>query len=335
MAVAGYEVRIKEDGGAYGSPIDVGNNLNYQFGGLDASTLYFAQVRAYDAAGNRSAWSSEVNATTATAPLATDSDALAYLTAIGVTDGSTIWYPATAYEITGAGIGAAVDAFVIKLKTDGIWTKLVKAFPMIGGTSARHAVNLKNPASGGTFNGGVAHSATGALPNGTSGYLDTGVVPSASLTNNNTHWAYYSGTDAIAGTAIAVGAVGGGATWQVILRTNLFGGSHALSDAYSGGGPDRITTTVGDSLGLYIDSVNGGASHKLYKQGAQIGATTTPGGDVTLITNPVLMGAQTPAAGFSSWECRFFSVGEGLSDTEAGDFYDAVQALQTALFRDV
>ncbi len=64
MAVAGYEVRIKEDGGAYGSPIDVGNNLNYQFGGLDASTLYFAQVRSYDAAGNRSAWSSEVSATT-------------------------------------------------------------------------------------------------------------------------------------------------------------------------------------------------------------------------------------------------------------------------------
>lgn len=63
-AVTGYEVRIKEDGGAYGSWVDAGDVLSYQFTGLDVDTLYIAQVRAYDAVGNRSGASDEASETT-------------------------------------------------------------------------------------------------------------------------------------------------------------------------------------------------------------------------------------------------------------------------------
>lgn len=59
MAVAGYEIRI--DGG---SPIDVGNTLTYTATGLTPDTAYDFEVRAYDEAGNRSAWSAVVTAST-------------------------------------------------------------------------------------------------------------------------------------------------------------------------------------------------------------------------------------------------------------------------------
>ena len=41
------------------------------------------------------------------------------------------------------------------------------------------------------------------------------------------------------------------------------------------------------------------------------------------------------ASNFSSRECAFASIGEGLTDIEASDFYDAVQAFQTTLSRNV
>lgn len=63
MAVAGYEYRV--DGG---SPVDVGNVLSALVTGLTPDTEYTFEVRAYDTAGNRSAWSDPVTATTDALP---------------------------------------------------------------------------------------------------------------------------------------------------------------------------------------------------------------------------------------------------------------------------
>ena len=38
---------------------------------------------------------------------------------------------------------------------------------------------------------------------------------------------------------------------------------------------------------------------------------------------------------FSSKECAFASIGDGLTDTQASNFYTAVQAFQTTLSRQV
>jgi lysophospholipase L1-like esterase len=62
-AVTGYEYRVNG-----GSAVDVGNVLATPVTGLSASTTYTFQVRAYDAAGNRSAYSSTVSGTTPAAP---------------------------------------------------------------------------------------------------------------------------------------------------------------------------------------------------------------------------------------------------------------------------
>lgn len=62
VGVTGYEYRV---GG--GAAVDAGAGLTETVLGLTASTLYSFQVRAYDAAGNRSGWSTAASATTAAA----------------------------------------------------------------------------------------------------------------------------------------------------------------------------------------------------------------------------------------------------------------------------
>jgi hypothetical protein len=49
------------------------------------------------------------------------------------------------------------------------------------------------------FNGGWTHSATGALPNGTTGYANTFLVPSSTLSINSIHLSYYSRTNNTSG----------------------------------------------------------------------------------------------------------------------------------------
>ena len=81
---------------------------------------------------------------------------------------------------------------------------------------------------------------------------------------------------------------------------------------------------------------------KAWRNGiALANATTTPGGEV-LNTATTYLGARrnttiaNPQAEFyTNAECAFASIGDGLSDAEAANFYTAVQAFQTTLNRQV
>ena len=105
-----------------------------------------------------------------------DSDAQAFLTAA---------------SITNIVQQKAVNDLVIALKGYSIWTKMKALYPVVGGTAARHAINLRTP---GTYNlsftAGWTHSSTGMTP--TNAYANTSLVPSSVLSQNNTHISYYS-----------------------------------------------------------------------------------------------------------------------------------------------
>ena len=86
-----------------------------------------------------------------------DLDALAFLTAAGITDSTII---------------SAINTLVVSLKNFGIWTKMRAIYPFVGGTALTHKWNLKDPrdldiAFRLVFSGGWTHSSTGALANGT------------------------------------------------------------------------------------------------------------------------------------------------------------------------
>ena len=118
-----------------------------------------------------------------TPPPTRDADTTAFMTAISIPDDSTLYYSGTPQEITGEGMWDAVDALVVGLKADSLWTGIKALYPMIGGTASRHERNLKNPADTNAahrilWGGGVTHTATGAKGNGTNGYGDCNIQPS-------------------------------------------------------------------------------------------------------------------------------------------------------------
>ena len=63
-------------------------------------------------------------------PYVSDPDAIAFLMAAGITDGTQ---------------AAAINTLVIRMKADGIWTKMKAIYPFVGGSAASHKWNLKDP----------------------------------------------------------------------------------------------------------------------------------------------------------------------------------------------
>jgi hypothetical protein len=72
----------------------------------------------------------------------------------------------------------AVNTLVTDLKIYNLWDKMKAVYPMVGqaGISGSFSYNLKDPNTfRGTFSGGWTFTSTGAKPNGTSAYMDTGL----------------------------------------------------------------------------------------------------------------------------------------------------------------
>ena len=116
------------------------------------------------------------------AGVSNDADAQAFIDAAGITDATQ---------------QSAINTLVTDLKGYGIWTKMKAIYPFVGGTSSTHKWNLKDPrdldaAFRLVFAGGITHSSTGALWNGTNGYANTYLSPATSLTTSSGHFSYYS-----------------------------------------------------------------------------------------------------------------------------------------------
>jgi hypothetical protein len=89
-----------------------------------------------------------------------DTNALAFITAAGITDSIQ---------------QSAINTLVVGMKADGLWALMQVIYPFIGSTASAHKWNLKDPrdldaAYRLTFYGGWTHSNTGITANGTNAY---------------------------------------------------------------------------------------------------------------------------------------------------------------------
>jgi len=122
----------------------------------------------------------------------------------------------------------AIQRLVSSLKIEGIWHRIIAAYPMIGGNSTSHRFNLKSPHFNIVFGGGWTHSSTGALPNGTNGYGSTGIIPRIMLSKTNSHLGFYTSTD-LASSNYDIGSIM--SSFQSSSSTDDF---YALSSRTSG-----------------------------------------------------------------------------------------------------
>jgi hypothetical protein len=252
-----------------------------------------------------------------------DADAQAFITAAGLTNPTQ---------------QTAINTLVVSLKGYSIWTKMKAIYPMVGGTATTHKWNLKDPQDTNaayrlSFIGGWTHSSTGATPNGVNSYANTFLIPNSVLTQNSTHVSYYSRTNSNL-TEVEIGVANGpnatdnklvleirtsGVTYYNINSTNIY-----------------LQALDTDSRAFYIGNrtasnvVNGWRNSSKIVTGTT--ASTTPS------TANVYLGAfnrTSSVAVYSTKQCAFASLGDGLTDTDAGNLYTAVQTFNTTLGRQV
>jgi len=100
----------------------------------------------------------------------------------------------TAAETAGASFTTAQKGYIDRLvknikgtgdinSTTDLWTISQRIHIYLGAASAPMAINVKTAISTFTFNGGWTFDANGATPNGTNGYIDTGIACNT-ITNN-------------------------------------------------------------------------------------------------------------------------------------------------------
>jgi hypothetical protein len=237
----------------------------------------------------------------------------------------------------------AVNQWVVDSKAANIWTKFKAVYPMVGGTSTSCKWNLKNPVDSNaayrlTFFGGGTFSANGYLPNGTNAYASTFLNPLAALTNNNTHMSYYSRTTTSGANRGLIGASTGGASLPLFTIYGRNATNSVFMDSYD---YTLCRAGINDTNGaaFYINSRTTGTSFKAYRN-ATLAQTITVSNtyNVATINFPITIGALNlngVVSQFSNFQCAFASIGDGLTDAEALAFYNAVNAFQVTLGRNV
>lgn len=284
----------------------------------EAANLYTA-VQAYQTTLGRSVGTQTVS----------DSDAQAFVNAAVIED-----------QVQ----ATAINTLVTDLKGYGIWSKMKAIYPFVGGTSSTHKWNLKDPrdldaAFRLVFSGGITHSSTGALFNGTNGYSNTFLTPSANLTNNSTHLSFYSRTNFNGSPGGDIGTSGASPSFLPIALIYTRAADFFQSSIYDYDSAKRVSTSNTNSTGFYVGNRTSNVVLNSWKNGVkQATNTTAETQNITTVTNPFFVGAINlggSAGQYSNKECAFASIGDGLTDTEAANLYTAVQAYQTSLSRNV
>ncbi len=224
----------------------------------------------------------------------------------------------------------AINTLVLDLKGYSIWSKMKAIYPMVGASAAACAQNLKSSSFTGSFTSGWTYASTGVTGNGTSAYLNSQLTPIIDLLSTSNHISVYTRTN-INGVYYDIGANYPGASADISIlsrHNNLF--------YISNGVQDYKTVSNISSLGFYVNSRTSSSVIKGIKNGSVVINSTASTG---LPEVPIYIGAlrqfTNTGVQFSPREFAFASIGEGLTDTEASNFYTAVQAFQTTLSRQV
>jgi hypothetical protein len=248
---------------------------------------------------------------------------------------------------------SALNTLVNALKTANIWTKMKAVYPMVGGNATSHRYNLVNTSNYLlTFNGGWTHSAMGAQPNGSTGYANTGLNPYGVLNAGSFHMSYYGSTNIVAPTSFEdiMGAVG----YTTLLLSyytpswlTSVGKFRFIGEAGQNVNGSILVEPTEPTMKISLVMLNRQTSSlfKIYKRGSTIGSN----GSAATVYLPQTMGNGSPyyiylgsshratlsEMRYSDLQCAFASIGDGLTDAEALTFYNAVQAFQTTLGRQV
>jgi hypothetical protein len=257
--------------------------------------------------------------------LSYDPDATAFFLATGITDSTQ---------------KSAVNQLVLNLKSYGLWTKMYAIYPIVGGSATTHKFNLKNPLNTDAsyrlvFNGGWVHSSTGILGNGTNTFANTFLGINV-LPQNNAHISFYSRTNSN-GNYIDIGSYYTTINFNSVMLARM--GGNFVARLNTSQFVDASTSNS-NSQGFYQAIRNNSTQISTKKNGNAALTFSNNSASASGYTFPYYLGNAQFNGGvlsgyYSNREYAFFSLGEGLTTTESGNFYTTVQTYQTTLGRQV
>jgi len=225
----------------------------------------------------------------------------------------------------------ATNQLVLDMKSAGIWSSMKAVYPMVGASAAACAQNLKSASFTGTFTSGWTFASTGVTPNGTSAYMNTGLNENAVMTLNSCNVGLYTRTNNTGSLKYDFGVDDNDVTITSILfnyNSNSFFRNQGLT----------ITSfaTKADVKGFWQNNRTAASVQKTFYNGSVYNSTTdTSVGKSNYNYYLGALNLNGSAILFNNNEYAFCFACDGLTDTQASNFYTAVQAFQTTLSRQV
>jgi hypothetical protein len=274
--------------------------------------------------------------TAVAAPIVYDVDAQKFITATAIS-GST---------------ADAINTFVVSLKNDSLWTKFDVIYPFVGNSSAAYAYNLVNTGSYyATFVGGsniTYNDSQGVKFNGTyNTYMNTNYNVT-NLTRSNAHLSFYKITGGPSnswggGTEnMEMGAYNESNGKGILLASAYATANNTISNRFMsiGSGPNNNAAPSSGSIMVTGDnthtSIYKGSTEVTQRSWTDSGAPNSGSiafGALTRLQDPVT--AQYYHVYFTSGSYGIATIGQHISGSDATNYYNASQTLQTSLSRAV
>jgi len=247
---------------------------------------------------------------------------------------TTAWIAATGE--TDTTILNALNTFESSMIANGMNTgDLIAYYPMVGGTSTKHSYNFINTALYPlSFVGGWTHASTGALPNGTNGYANTGINANTVFTQNDNHAGFYSRTNVAGAARAAIGCIVTSPIYAIQIRST----TNTIAAYNSSQAVNQFATVANtNSQGFYLSNKTSSAigGLTLDKNGTQIASNPAAITTNAYPSTNVLLSSLTTLLQFDNKECAGVTFGLGLNATKRGQLYTMIQALNTSLSRQV
>jgi hypothetical protein len=203
-------------------------------------------------------------------------------------------------------------------------------YPMVGASAAACSRNLKSDNFNGNFSSGWTFASTGATPNGTSAYFNSFYTPSVDGSLDSAHLSYYSRTNENLGRCM----IGSYENLSGNIRRHYFGQGSAFSALNSSLEGNYVPV---DYFGHHLIKRENSTQTKQLRNGIVIVTSNVVSTNRPIV--PIYIAAanlnNTAVQLYSTLQCAFSSIGDGLTDTEAANFYTDVQAFQTTLSRNI
>lgn len=230
----------------------------------------------------------------------------------------------------------AVDYLVVQLKAIDMWDSAVVVKPVVGGTAAQHAINLRNPALyNSTYSGSPTHNASGVTFPLKTDYESHGINPSTTLSKARQTLCVYSQTSPVKtdGYMIPFYASDGSTQINAFYRGNDGKPYYFLCNSTSGQGLIYDLTEI-DMQGL-ITLTKNSAGRRIIRNAVTVETNavtdeygTLPTATMTSNFDP---GTTTAAQTYSG----YYIGNKGLEDANIATWNTLWQTFETMLSRNV